>query len=70
MITVEKAERFRRCNVCCNKENVYSIIMRYEGTNQGTQVTLCDKCIRALIQEINCSVFPNNSEREAERREE
>lgn len=62
MITVEKAKKFRCCNICCNQKNVYNVVMRYEGTNQGAQITLCDECIKDLIQKLNCSVFPNSSE--------
>ena len=60
MITVEEAEKFRICNVCCNKKNLYNIIIRYEGTNQGMQITLCGNCVKDLISKLNFSVFPNS----------
>lgn len=52
MITVEKAEKFRTCNVCHGNKNVYNIVFRYEGTNQGNQIVLCDNCIKDLIAEM------------------
>ena len=52
MIRTEKAESWRTCNCCNNPENVKSIILRYEGTNSGTQIALCDACIKDLISKI------------------
>ena len=62
MITVEKAEPWRCCNVCYEHNNVYNIVFRYQCTNQGTQISLCNKCIKDLAQKLNCSVFPNGSD--------
>lgn len=63
MITVEKAEKFRTCNVCHSKKDVYNMVFRYEGTNQGNQIVLCDNCIKDLIQKLNCSEIPTVEER-------
>ena len=52
MITVEKAENYRYCNKCNSNSNVQKITIRYEGTNSGTQIVLCDKCMHDLVNKI------------------
>lgn len=52
MIEIKKAERFRCCNVCYSKENVKNITFRYDGTNSGTQITLCESCITELVNKV------------------
>ena len=52
MITVEKAENYRCCNKCNSNSDVRKIMIRYEGTNSGTQIVLCDKCMRDLVNKI------------------
>lgn len=52
MIVVEKAEKFRICNVCCKSNDIYTIIFRYEGTNTGTQIALCNKCVANLVETL------------------
>ena len=52
MITVEKAESYRCCNKCASNSNVTKITIRYDGTNSGTQIVLCNKCMRDLESKI------------------
>lgn len=49
MITVENAESYRTCNVCYSEKGVKNILFRYEGTNGGSQIALCGKCIAKLV---------------------
>lgn len=52
MIEIEKSEPYRSCNVCYAIDHVYNITFRYEGTNSGTQIALCDKCMQKLFEKI------------------
>lgn len=52
MIEIKNAESFRCCNVCCSEENVYNVIFRFEGTNNGSQVALCKECMKELADKI------------------
>lgn len=52
MISVEKAEYYRRCNSCNSHNNVKLIIVRFDGTNSGTQMPLCSKCRHALLEAL------------------
>ena len=52
-ISVCKAEKYRHCNVCNKKDNIYNITLRYGGTNTGTQIALCDECIEKLMQKLS-----------------
>ena len=53
MIQVKNAEDFRICNICCSKKNVKNITFLYDGTKQGSQVALCEKCINELLNKIS-----------------
>ena len=55
MIEIEKSEPYRSCNVCYAIDHVYNITFLYEGTNSGTQIALCDKCMKELTKKI-CEV--------------
>ena len=52
MIAVEKADRFRSCNVCGSREVVHEFTFWGNNTNSGTQVALCKKCAEDLIKKI------------------
>ncbi len=54
MITVEKAESYRCCNSCSSNDGVIEItaLMPVGKTKQGTQIALCDKCMRDLVNKI------------------
>ncbi len=52
MTEVTRAEKFRICNICCSKEDVYNITFRYDGTNSGTQVTMCKECINKMVSTL------------------
>lgn len=54
MIKIENAEHYKSCDVCDKNEGVYNIIFRYEGTNQGTRISLCNNCIDELIKKLVC----------------
>jgi len=58
MISIEPAQTFKVCNACYTKAPIYNLVFRYEGTNSGTQVTLCDKCLEELSQKINGKPLP------------
>ena len=49
MIKVEKAESHRCCNSCHTRENVLNITVYGNETNQGTQISLCDACVKEMI---------------------
>lgn len=49
MIIVENAEDYRICNVCYSEKGVKNVVFRYEGTNGGSQIALCGKCIAKLV---------------------
>ncbi len=51
-IVVENAEDFRTCNCCNGKDNVHNITIFTKGTNQGTQIALCEKCIDVLADKL------------------
>lgn len=48
MIEVEKAEKYRCCNVCKSQQKVFNITFWAKNTNSGTQVSLCEKCLNEL----------------------
>lgn len=52
-IRVCKAEKHRHCNVCNEKDNIYSITIHHKDTNFGTQIALCDECIEKLMQKLS-----------------
>lgn len=52
MIKVSRAESWRMCNICYSAEDVKNITFRYNGTNQGTQIALCDKCTADLVGQL------------------
>ena len=52
MIEIEKAESYRSCNVCHSIESVCNFTFWAEGTNSGTQISLCKKCAEVLINKI------------------
>ena len=52
-ISVCKAEEYRHCNVCNEKDNIYNITLCHKGTNFGTQIALCDECIEKLMQKLS-----------------
>ena len=54
MIEIEKAEKYRCCNVCYSEQDVYNVIFRSVG--QGTQVALCKKCLHELVKHIQVDV--------------
>ena len=45
MIEIKKAEQTRCCNCCSSKQDVYNVTFWKDGTNSGTQVALCKKCM-------------------------
>lgn len=55
MIKIEKSEPYRVCNVCYSIDHVYNVTFFYEGTNSGTQIALCEKCMAELSDKI-CEV--------------
>lgn len=58
MISIEPAQTFKVCNVCYTKAPIYNIVFRYEGTNSGTQVTLCEACLEELSKKISGKLLP------------
>ena len=56
MIKVEPAEKYKCCAVCYRKSQVYNIVFRYDGTNSGTKITLCEDCIKTLAKELGGNV--------------
>lgn len=55
MIEVEKAEKYRCCNVCFSEQDVFNVTFRSEQ-GQGTQVALCKGCLRELVEHIQIDV--------------
>ena len=45
MVEIKKAEQSRCCNCCSSKQDVYNVTFWKDGTNSGTQVALCKKCM-------------------------
>lgn len=52
MINITNAEDYRLCNICGEKNNVYNLTFRYKGTNTGTQIAVCRKCIGNMVDII------------------
>ena len=52
MIVIEKSEKYRNCNICYSTENVYNVTFYYNGTRNGNQVALCEKCLKKLDEKI------------------
>ena len=48
MIEIEKAEKYRCCNVCYSQQKVFNITFWAKNTKSGTQVSLCEKCLNEL----------------------
>jgi len=57
MIDVLISEKYRHCNVCNSQTNTRTINFQTEteGTNFGTQIVLCQKCIHELIKLLLCT---------------
>ena len=55
MIEIEKAEKYRCCNVCFSEQDVFNVTFRSEQ-GQGTQVALCKGCLRELVEHIQIDV--------------
>lgn len=66
MIEIEKSEPYRVCNVCYSIDHVYNVTFFYEGTNSGTQMALCDKCMKELSKKIR--EVKNETDRDTHRR--
>ena len=43
------------CDDCGGGNNVKTIVIRYLGTNSGTQFTLCKECREVLLEELKNS---------------
>ena len=52
MITIEKSEDQRPCNVCYSADDVYNVTFLYKGTNSGHQIALCRQCLNELTDKI------------------
>ena len=59
MIEIENAEKYRCCNICYSKENVYKVTFRAEETNNGIQVALCKECMKKLADKIYGEIDEN-----------
>lgn len=57
MVTVEEAESFRKCNSCHSADTVYNITIWSNSSNQGSQISLCRKCILELAAKISYELF-------------
>lgn len=63
MIAIEKAERFRSCNVCYSNDDVYEVTFYYGKTRSGNQVALCQNCLLELKDRIDCVLWGKNIKR-------
>ena len=54
MIKIEKAEKYRTCNVCYSENDMYVIDFRSEYS--GTQIALCKKCMKELGEYIRLTL--------------
>lgn len=48
MIELKKANKYRRCNSCNSKNNIYNVTV-LNCLNQGIQVPLCTDCLSELV---------------------
>ena len=54
MIIVKKPlSDFTICNCCSDIEDVMDIIIRYDNTNQGNCISLCNRCRKELIEKVS-----------------
>ena len=54
MIKIEKAEKYRTCNVCHSENDVYLIDFRSEYS--GTQIALCKDCMKDLSEYLRLTL--------------
>ena len=52
MIEIKKVENTRKCSVCLSENNIYAVKFRNNATNSGTEVTLCEKCLTELSEQL------------------
>lgn len=56
MIRIEHPDfKSRTCNSCNRWHDVKLVVIRYDGTNNGTQVALCRECREILLEELENS---------------